>query len=84
MVKLSHHDHTHVHGSGTEGKDKNLVLLSFTYDHNVHHTEEMNELIEVLRESGKTDVCALVEQAQAKFREGNEILHHAIHHYEEG
>lgn len=76
------HDHSHVHGSGS-GVDKVLTLLSYNYDHNDHHADELDDLIREIRAAGKDAAADKVAEAQEAFRRGNALLHDAIHLYTE-
>ena len=87
MIKLYHEGHEHGdlghHHHHHEGdtKDQAYALLSYTFDHNDHHASELDDLVETLRAAGKTDVADKVAAAQEKFREGNALLHDALHLY---
>ena len=97
MLKLLHEGHTHEAGSEHShehghhhhhhdelaSKDQAYALLSYTYDHNDHHAGELDDLVKTLRENGKDAVADKVEAAQVKFREGNALLHDALHAYTE-
>ena len=95
MLKLMHEGHTHEAGSGhchehhhhhyeeLASKDQAYALLSYTYDHNDHHAGELDDLVKTLKEAGKDAVAEKVEAAQVRFREGNELLHEALHLYTE-
>lgn len=77
-----HHEHTHTHDlNGNE--DRNYILLRYMYEHNEHHAEELTDLIEALRADGKEHAADHVEKALAEYRKGNELLHEALHDYEE-
>ncbi|MBR2189680.1 MAG: hypothetical protein IJ860_09810 [Eubacterium sp.] len=80
MEHGTHHSHTHAQ-TGADEKDKNLMLLQYTYDHNDHHAAELDALAGKLREAGKLETAELVEQAQEAFRRGNALLREAIHSY---
>ena len=72
-----HHEHSH------GGGDRNAILLDYAYDHNAHHADELISLVNSLREAGKEEAAAKVEEAIGKFREGTELLHEALHLYED-
>ena len=88
MLKLLHegHDHGgagHHHHHGGDTSDRAYALLSYTFDHNDHHASELDDLVETLKGAGKTDVAEKVAAAQEKFKEGNALLHDALHLYTE-
>ena len=97
MLKLMHEGHTHEGGCGHDhehghhhhhhdelaSKDQAYALLSYTFDHNDHHAGELDDLVKTLRENGKEAVADKVAEAQVKFREGNALLHDALHAYTE-
>ncbi|MBQ9063483.1 MAG: hypothetical protein IJ121_11785 [Eubacterium sp.] len=74
------HDHTDLSGSA-EGKDKTLILLKYTVDHNTHHVDELESLITLMRAAGRDEAAALTEQAQDAFRRGSELLREALAAY---
>ena len=73
-----HHEHSH------GGGDRDAILLNYAHDHNGHHADELVSLAESLREKGKDAAAGKVEAAIEKFREGTELLHEALHLYEDG
>ena len=76
------HPHTHPNGPVAAGeKDKTRILLQYAVDHNAHHADELNTLIQAMRDSGRDEAAALTEQAQDAFRRGSELLHLALEHY---
>ena len=83
MRKMYHHGHEHgglaYEGHPYEGQDKTLVLLNYTYEHNVHHTEEFTELIHELREDGRELAAEKLAEAQKLLEQGNELVHEALH-----
>ena len=92
MLKLLHEGHTHEagghghhhhHHEELASKDQAYALLSYTFDHNDHHASELDDLVETLKGAGKTDVAEKVTAAQIKFKEGNALLHEALHLYTE-
>ncbi|MBQ9320920.1 MAG: hypothetical protein IJ239_00965 [Eubacterium sp.] len=76
------HDHDHADPSGTEGKDKTLILLQYNVDHNTHHADELNGLIDAMRAAGRDEAAGLTEQAQDAFRRGSELLREALAAYD--
>lgn len=82
MGHHEHHDHSHIHSTGGS-EDRNLILLRYMYDHNDHHADELEELIQALRAAGKNGTADLVADALDLYRKGNDLLHEAIHHYTE-
>ena len=88
MIRLFHEGHEHGdahHHHHHEGRsdDQAYALLSYTYDHNEHHASELDDLVGTLKEAGHADVAEKVAAAQEKFREGNALLHEALHLYTE-
>ena len=75
MRFYEHHEHSH----GGEGVDRTLTLLSYAYDHNAHHAEELCAIAESLWAEGREEAGSLTEAAIAKFREGAALLHDALH-----
>ncbi len=78
MRKCMHEGHSH-----GGGQDRIETLLSYLYDHNVHHAEELTDLAAEMEKAGKTASAALVRDAQKAFAEGGNLLHEALHHYTE-
>lgn len=77
------HEHGHVHTADqSEGKDKTLMLLQYNVDHNMHHADELNSLIEAMRTAGRDEAAGLTEQAQDAFRRGSELLRAALAAYD--
>ena len=85
------HDHEHEHSHGHEhhhhhdgaAGDKSLALLSYMYDHNVQHTNELLDMASQIEEAGKTAAADKIREAAAEFGKGNELLHEALDLYEE-
>lgn len=75
-----HHHHTHAPGD-SEGKDKTQILLQYTAEHNEHHADELNPLIEAMRAAGRHEAADLAEQARAAFTRGTELLREALDAY---
>ena len=59
--------------------DKTLMLLGYLYDHNVHHTSELDDLAERLKAEGRGEAAEKVLAAKECFGSGNDLLHEAIH-----
>ena len=83
-----HHDHEHLHEHDhaaphdhhcEPGADKSLALLSYMYEHNAHHTEELLDVASRVEAEGKDAVAAKIREAAEKFNEGNSLLHEALH-----
>ncbi|MEG1524617.1 MAG: hypothetical protein RR475_06285 [Clostridia bacterium] len=74
------HDHTHTHPHTDEVPNlaETTALLKFMLEHNVHHTEELNEL------AGKLDALDLHDSAHnllhcvEDYQKGNERLSQVI------
>ena len=77
------HSHEHHHHDPASKGDKTLALLSYMYDHNVQHTEELLGMADQVEEAGKTTVAAKIREAAAEFNKGNDLLHEALHQYED-
>ena len=77
------HSHEHHHHHGGASGDKSLALLSYMYDHNVQHTNELLEMASQIEADGKTAAAAKIREAAAEFGKGNDLLHEALHLYEE-
>lgn len=77
-----HHDHGHSHDAAGKG-DKALALLSYMYGHNVDHTRELLDMAAEIEAGGKTAVAAKMREAAEAFNQGNDLLHEALHLYEE-
>ena len=76
------HEHGHVHTADQgEEKDKTMMLLQYNVDHNMHHADELNSLIEAMRTAGRDEAADLTEQAQDAFRRGSELLREALAAY---
>lgn len=75
------HDHSHGHDhDGAAGGDvmKNIALLSYMLDHNIHHAEELHEAGHKLEESGNGEAAKLLFDAVHHFEHGNEALGRAL------
>ena len=53
------------------------------YGHNVDHTQELIDMAAEIEASGKTAVAAKMREAAEAFNRGNDLLHEALHLYEE-
>ena len=58
--------------------DRNVVLLRYMYDHNMHHAEELVELAAALRAEGREKAAGLIDEALNAYRSGNELLSKAL------
>ena len=73
-----HHDH-HTHDIPADGPaDRNVILLRYMYDHNMHHAEELVELAAALRAEGREKAAGLIDEALNAYRSGNELLSKAL------
>ncbi len=54
------------------------ALIRYLVDHNVHHTEELEELAESLKKNNKDEAYAEVLSAIESYREGNKKLSSAL------
>ena len=79
-----HHGH-HTHDIPADGPaDRNVVLLRYMYDHNMHHAEELVELAAALRAEGREKAAGLIDEALNAYRSGNELLSKALSECGEG
>ena len=60
---------------------KTKILLQYTAEHNEHHADELNPLIEAMRAAGRDEAADLAEQARAAFTRGTELLREALDAY---
>ena len=73
-----HHGH-HTHDIPADGPaDRNVILLRYMYDHNMHHAEELIELAAALRAEGREKAAGLIDEALNAYRSGNELLSKAL------
>ena len=73
-----HHGH-HTHDIPADGPaDRNVILLRYMYDHNMHHAEELVELAAALRAEGREKAAGLIDEALNAYRSGNELLSKAL------
>jgi hypothetical protein len=73
------HHHHHTHDIPADGPaDRNVVLLRYMYDHNMHHAEELVELAAALRAEGREKAAGLIDEALNAYRSGNELLSKAL------
>ena len=73
-----HGNGEHHHESGVQ-KDRTLALLTYMYDHNVHHAEELSALVKQLEEEGRKEAAAKIEETVAHYEKGNAVFHEALH-----
>ena len=73
------HGHEHHHHSHAGTGDKALALLSYMYDHNVHHAEELSGLVKQLEEEGRKEAAERIKETVAYYEQGNAIFHEALH-----
>ena len=79
-----HHGH-HTHDIPADGPaDRNVILLRYMYDHNMHHAEELIELAAALRAEGREKAAGLIDEALNAYRSGNELLSKALNECGEG
>ena len=79
-----HHGH-HTHDIPADGPaDRNVILLRYMYDHNMHHAEELIELAAALRAEGREKAAGLIDEALNAYRSGNELLSKALSECGEG
>jgi hypothetical protein len=72
-----HHHHHHEeesHGS----LEKTIAILSYTHDHNSHHTAELESLAQTLESLGKENAGALLRASVETFKQGNDQLAQAL------
>ena len=55
-----------------------LALLDFMLHHNIHHTEELEELAGKLREAGKAEAAERISSAVTYYEQGNAQLSEAL------
>lgn len=79
-----HHGH-HTHDIPADGPaDRNVILLRYMYDHNMHHAEELVEFAAALRAEGREKAAGLIDEALNAYRSGNELLSKALSECGEG
>ena len=71
------HEHGHTHSHEEKSQNKVLILMQYMLDHNIHHAEELAQMIDML-EAGKEDVAAAVMEAVEEFKKANEKLAKAV------
>ena len=72
------HEHMHEHITAFESKDQAIALVSYMFEHNKAHTEELHELCHKLEASGEAEAAFLIDDAVDHFREGNALLESAL------
>ena len=79
------HHHHHTHDIPADGPaDRNVILLRYMYDHNMHHAEELVDLAAALRAEGREKAAGLIDEALNAYRSGNELLSKALSECGEG
>ena len=74
-----HHHNDHDDRESGVQKDRTLALLSYMYDHNVHHAEELSGLVKQLEEEGRKEAAERIKETVAHYEQGNAIFHEALH-----
>lgn len=72
------HDHKHEHGADKGELAETRALLNYMLEHNEHHTEELEEISDRLKEF---DLCAEAEMLDlciGHYKKGNEMLEKAL------
>lgn len=72
------HEHFHDHITAFESMDQAIALISYMYEHNKSHAEELHEICHKLEASGKSEAAFMVDDAVDHFREGNALLELAL------
>ncbi len=72
MTEHEHHHH-HEHGS-IDSPEKLKALLEHMFHHNESHTEELHAIVHALEDQGKPELATKVEEAMARYKEGNALL----------
>ncbi|MBO7730288.1 MAG: hypothetical protein J6S31_05455 [Lachnospiraceae bacterium] len=80
MHDLSSHSHEHFHDHITafDSMDQAIALITYMYEHNKSHAEELHEICHKLEASGQNEAAFLVDDAVDHFREGNACLELAL------
>lgn len=73
-----HHHHDHDHGEDSAKGAMGSHLLKYMLDHNVHHVEELQNLIDRLEAEGNTTAAASAAKALQSYKQGNNELAQAI------
>lgn len=79
-----HHHHHHDHDEGSTEDSMSSHLLKYMLDHNIHHVEELQSLIDRLESEGSTTAAASAAKALQSYRQGNDELFQAIKDLEPG
>jgi len=81
------HEHTHSHDhehavseTASEPVKRAVKMLSYMYNHNCDHAQELEDMGLKLKELGEEEAAAVIAEAVADFKESNEKLHNALHH----
>lgn len=79
----SHDGHTHTHTHSHEGgahhsPEETRALLSYMIEHNEHHGEDLHEIYHALADGGSGEAAELVHAAMHLYEEGNDKLKLAL------
>ena len=76
MHDLNSHSHEPFHETITafDSMDQAIALISYMFEHNRSHAEELHEICHKLEASGESDAAFLVDDAVSCFRDGNGLL----------
>ena len=70
------HDH-HSHGQA-HSPEETVALLTYMIDHNKHHGEDLHEIYHALADSGKAEAAELLHKAMHLYEDGNALLADAL------
>lgn len=73
----SHEGHTH-EGHTHHNPEEAAALLKYMIDHNKHHGEDLHEICHALADAGKNEAAELVHKAMHIYEDGNEALEQAL------
>lgn len=69
------HDKEHVHEDvAIPDANRDLKILMYLIEHNAEHAQEMREMAERLRGTGRTEAACVIEEAVSGFDASNETL----------
>ncbi len=75
------HDHEHSHDHhhhSIDTPEKLKALIEHMLHHNESHTDELEEIIELLKEHDKPDTASYIEAAVTEYNDGNKLLQKAL------
>lgn len=74
----SHGGHSHDHSHSHKSPEETITLLTYMIDHNKHHGEDLHEIYHGLESAGKAEAAELLHRAMHLYDDGNELLQKAL------